>query len=152
MSNLYIQFYKLGVSKQLPPNQILRIIMNYNILNKKEGPPEHLLFEEGDIVLAKCANHSLEPASIHSFRGYDVDEQEVFKVSFIEGSWAYLPVYLIKHLTYYNIKELLDKKKNHHNLVKALMKAEKMIKNLGEKLGGRLKERYDKLYLSEIPF
>lgn len=56
--------------------------MNYNILSKKEGLPEYLLYEEGDIVLAKCVGNFPEPGTIVAFRGYDIDEQEVFKVKF----------------------------------------------------------------------
>lgn len=42
--------------------------------------------------------------------------------------------------------------KNHHTFIKNLGKAEKMITELGEGLGGLLKERFDRIYLSEEPF
>lgn len=55
---------------------------------------------EGDLVLAVCGKGPAWPARIISFRGYDEEEVEVYKIGFLgDETWAYLEKYHLSTLT-----------------------------------------------------
>jgi hypothetical protein len=104
---------------------------------------EELVYQEGDVILAKCEGTFPWPATIHSFRGYDELQEQLYKVSFVGGGWAYVKDSQIAALSFAKIIQLKEKFKTNHSFTKALTTANRLIEKLGERLGGFLKIRFE---------
>lgn len=112
-----------------------------------------LVFEEGDVVLAKCEESFPWPGKITCFRGYvrgNVEgDEEVYRVEFVDDNWAFLKHSQLAILSYSIIDQLKEVYWKDKNFIKALQRAKCLLNKMDSTLHGIMRVRFEEVYKSE---